>query len=246
MSLFGIKKEENHVVLSVFGIHMKFKQSSFNGYRIHGDNNRIIVVKDGKERLLGKFETIKGLEIKINGNNNYIKIACNNFSGSSIELHSDNSKIIINDSPRIFGLNVHTCCGNNQKLIWGEGSHTWGTYINLNEEGAVCIIGKNCMFSTLISIWPTDGHVIFDSNTDAILNNDKKGVIIGDHCWICQSVMLGKNSVIPNNCVVGAYSVVTKAFEKENSIIAGNPAKVVKENIKWDIRTPYEYAKYNS
>ena len=50
-----------------------------------------------------------------------------------------------------------------------------------------------------------------------------------------------KNTTIPNGCVVATRSIVTRNFEKENCIIAGSPAKVVKENISWDRQRPQNY-----
>jgi acetyltransferase-like isoleucine patch superfamily enzyme len=61
-----------------------------------------------------------------------------------------------------------------------------------------------------------------------------KRIIIGDHVWIGMNVIVLKGSRIPNGCVVASGSVVTKAFEKENCLIGGNPAKVIKENVTWD------------
>jgi serine acetyltransferase len=42
-----------------------------------------------------------------------------------------------------------------------------------------------------------------------------------------------KNAKIPNDCVVGACSVVAKAFDDSNVVIAGNPAKVIREDVLW-------------
>lgn len=43
------------------------------------------------------------------------------------------------------------------------------------------------------------------------------------------------------NSIVGACSVITKQFEEENVILAGNPAKIVKQNVKWGRKGPDEY-----
>ena len=53
-----------------------------------------------------------------------------------------------------------------------------------------------------------------------------------------------KNTLIPDNCIVGISSVVTKKFETKNCVIAGNPAKVVKEDIKWNRMRPKQYLEY--
>ena len=87
------------------------------------------------------------------------------------------------------------------------------------------------MFSWGINIMIGDGHQIIDKQTTQNLKNDICRT--EDHVWICHNSFLSKNCYIPRGCIVGANSVVTKKFTKESCVIAGNPAKVVKENIEW-------------
>ena len=55
-------------------------------------------------------------------------------------------------------------------------------------------------------------------------------IIIGENCWIGSHVRICKGVTIGDNSVVAACSVVTKDVPA-NSIVAGNPAKVVKTDI---------------
>ncbi len=59
------------------------------------------------------------------------------------------------------------------------------------------------------------------------------GIFIGERVWLGSHVKVLKGVSIGNGCVVGAGSVLTKSFP-ENVLIAGNPAKILKENIHWD------------
>ena len=65
--------------------------------------------------------------------------------------------------------------------------------------------------------------------------NDYKKWDNSDPIKINKNVWIGANSVIlpgvniGKNCIVGAGSIVTKSFE-ENSIIGGNPAKLIRKN----------------
>ena len=55
---------------------------------------------------------------------------------------------------------------------------------------------------------------------------------IGNHVWIGTSAIILKGSVIRENSIVAAGAIVSGEFPP-NSVIAGNPAKVVKKNVVW-------------
>ena len=55
-----------------------------------------------------------------------------------------------------------------------------------------------------------------------------KDITIGKNCFIgCNSIIL-KGTVLGDGCVVGAGAVVAGKF-RDNCVIAGNPAKVIRE-----------------
>lgn len=58
-----------------------------------------------------------------------------------------------------------------------------------------------------------------------------KPVKIGQNCWFGSNVTVLGGVVIGSGCIVGAGAVVTKSFP-ENSIIVGNPAKIINKRIK--------------
>ena len=49
-----------------------------------------------------------------------------------------------------------------------------------------------------------------------------------DKVWIGNGCMIQKGAHVPNNCVIGARSVVTGSKFDNHTIIVGNPAKSVK------------------
>ena len=59
-------------------------------------------------------------------------------------------------------------------------------------------------------------------------------VVIGYHVWIGNRAILLKGVHIPNDCIIGTASVVTKRFEEEHVCIAGVPAKIVKRDVSWN------------
>ena len=112
------------------------------------------------------------------------------------------------------------------------------------ENDTQILIGKNCMFSSHLVFSCTDCHSILDMENNLL--NRAKTIEVGDHVWIGRNVTLTKSAKIPNGCVIGFNSVVAKKFEKDNCAIAGNPAKVIKENIKWHSRKPDLYEENQS
>jgi acetyltransferase-like isoleucine patch superfamily enzyme len=99
-------------------------------------------------------------------------------------------------------------------------------------SGSILRIDRSCMFSRDIQIRCGESpHLIFDS--DGKYLDVSEGVLIGKHCWVGEQVYVTKNVSLPDNSIVGARSVVTKRFSKTQCAIAGNPAKVVRENVVW-------------
>ena len=90
------------------------------------------------------------------------------------------------------------------------------------------------MFSWGIEIWGGDGHPTFDTASGRRINSFTQPLRIGDHTWIGKGAMIHKNARIPPNTIVAHSAVVTRKFCDEFTVIAGNPAKVVKENVRWE------------
>jgi len=106
-------------------------------------------------------------------------------------------------------------------------------------------IGQNCLinnvnFSTEPYLIEIGNHVAIAAGTDFIThdgavwcfreemqNADLFGTIkIGNNVFIGNNCTILPNTVIGDNCIIGAGSVVRGQFP-DNSVIIGNPAKVV-------------------
>ena len=93
-------------------------------------------------------------------------------------------------------------------------------------------IGDNTMIAWQSILMDTDQHTIYNFN-DTVINQDKK-ITIGNDVWIGARSFILKGSKIPDGCIVGANTTVSKVFSQKNAIIAGNPTKILKENIRWN------------
>ena len=72
-----------------------------------------------------------------------------------------------------------------------------------------------------------------DSFRHEIINPDED-IQIGSNVWICDSVTILKGSNIPDGCTLGYHSFVNKKFDQANCLLAGTPAKCIKNNIRWE------------
>ena len=150
------------------------------------------------------------------------------FRNSQIVLTKNNFVYIGISSWKIRALNIN--CDIGASVVIGDDFSCHGVDIESQERALVCI-GADCQFSREILIRNGDGHPIYQSGK--ILNR-AKDVFIGNHVWVGQRAVILKGSKVPNGSVVGCASVVTKDFSIDsNIVIAGNPARKVKENIHW-------------
>lgn len=63
--------------------------------------------------------------------------------------------------------------------------------------------------------------------------SEERDITIGKRCYIGSASLFSPNTRIGDNCLVGLGSVVTKRFEIDNAVIAGQPASVIRENYDW-------------
>lgn len=92
-------------------------------------------------------------------------------------------------------------------------------------------IGRDCTVSWDCLIMDSDTHPILDKDKKNVLNPNQD-IEISDHVWLCSGVKVFKGSSIPQNCIVGSGSVITKKLNKCNAIYVNNIA--VKESITFD------------
>lgn len=182
--------------------------------------------------------------LRINGNNNQIIAGKNkNSSRVSIQIYGDNNKIYIGEDVLVNGIIdigfKHHNKVDNAIIKIGKGSHINSVTMVILEPDSQIVIGEDCLFASEVDIWASDTHSITD--LDGKLLNYGGHVEIGDHVWLGKGVKISKYVTIPNNSIVGWGSVVSSKFDIPNVLIAGNPAKIVKQNINWNKLSPYNY-----
>jgi acetyltransferase-like isoleucine patch superfamily enzyme len=91
-------------------------------------------------------------------------------------------------------------------------------------------IGNEVIFGPEVKIFSENHNYSNPDQTIKAQGVSRKGVSIGDNCWIGGGVTILDGVTIGDGSVIAAGSVVNKSVP-ENSIVAGIPAKVIKSRI---------------
>lgn len=95
--------------------------------------------------------------------------------------------------------------------------------------GSNVFFGPNCSLMTpLHPLRWQERNIKFKDDKTAYDDEYAKPINIGDNCWISANVVITGGVTIGEGCVIGAGSVVTKDIPA-NSLVAGNPCKVIRE-----------------
>lgn len=203
---------------------MRFRRKK--GFIVSG-NSGANFVNIGKDIIFNGRNTINFWR---NSADNVVKLGNGIYCSSlKIVFKGNNNTLIIGDNVRFTGRIL--IVGKNRTVTIGDNTTAQGVYILSRDEDVT--IGSDCMFSREIEIRATDVHKIYDLDTGERVNYAEP-VLIGDKVWIAARAIVSKGATVPDGCVVGAASFVNKKFEQQNAIIAGIPAKLVRENIRWE------------
>ena len=190
--------------------------------------------KKGKLKVINKGSILRNCRFISTGKNNQIFFGAGGyFEKCTFLMYGNNNKVIIGDNCLSKFVEFYIEDDNGTIQV-GRKTHLCGKAHLAVIESTKIIIGEDCLFSSDITFRTGDSHSILDLYGNRI--NPSNDIIIKDHVWIGHKVSINKNVIISDNSIIGAGSIVTKPFDKGNVIIAGVPAKIVKENINWDYK----------
>lgn len=166
----------------------------------------------GNRIEFGRHIVLRNCSVRFEGNNHTLRLGDGiKLENVSFFFEKDDSDICIGDGTWI-GPGCELSAFDHSKIEIGKGS----------------IFAKQCMIRT------SDSHII--KNADEEVINQPKDITIGSHVWLGQQTFVLKGASIPDGCVVGARSTVTASLHAEqNSIIVGQPAKMIKQEIRWEL-----------
>lgn len=96
--------------------------------------------------------------------------------------------------------------------------------------GGGLVIGDDCIVGQYFSCHPENHNYDNLSLPIRLQGVNRKGIAIGQNCWIGSKVTILDGVKIGDGSIIAAGSVVTNSFP-ENSIIGGVPAKILKKRL---------------
>ena len=180
-----------------------------SGKLILHPNARLILAKDSKMVLNGSLE-LGANQIKDNERSSFIRIDREGV------LETAGRFLLYYDADVIVFKNGH--------LKLGSGFCNSNVKIRCTEH---IEIGEDVVISHDVTIMDSDAHEICNEGYVKT-----KPIKIGNHVWIGSRAMILKGVTIGDGAIVAAGSIVTKDVPA-GCLVAGNPARIMKENQAW-------------
>lgn len=174
--------------------------------------------------------------------------------GRESRLSSESSKLCVGQDTCI-DYNTHIRAGMNSSIYIGNNVSISDRCIVGASEGGEIIIGedttinscmymeasmssikfgRDCMFSYFVKM-NSGSHTLYDNVTGENITH-RDGITLGDHVWVGMGATFVDGCTVGDGSVIGASSVVTKDIPSHVTC-AGNPARVLRENVRWDRNT---------
>lgn len=167
-----------------------------------------LYVYNGKDNVVDIDDSVEAFDIKIivKGNHNHLVVKKGAYIRGVIELIGDGNRITLGE-----------------RTVIGGG-------LIMAHHGTTITIGNDCLISGAVNIRTSDSHSILDADGNRL--NPEKDIVIRDRVWFGKDVTVMKGCVIGNDVVVGTLSLVCKEVPS-NTVVAGIPARVIRENTTW-------------
>ena len=145
----------------------------------------------------------------------------------------------ITNKVNFFNYLKFSAIGGGKKIYWpvhksSEVTHPQNIYVGINSNAGTrpgCYlqgnggihIGNYVHFASNIGVI-SGNHDLYNQ-----MKHETREVRIDDYCWIGMNVVILPGVHLGPRTIVGAGSVVTKSFPDGYCVIAGNPARMIKE-----------------
>ena len=197
--------------------------NSLEENRIIGGEN--IVFKNSEIRFAGKGNILfceKGVTL----------------SDSQIKFFGDDCVIYLSSNSHLYTLDVTVY--RNSAIYFGKNNYFNGSFHAIASERKNIIIGDGGIFSFGIWVRTSDTHLVYNADNNQRIN-PSKSILLGDHVWIGQDVMILKGSEIGSGSILGAKSLCSGKKIPSNTSWGGNPAKEIGKGVFWSSESVHNW-----
>lgn len=199
------------------------KQIAINGTILQTTIN---IKRKNRIKIAGHVHYCK---LMIDGNDNHINTN-GNVCHTIIKINGINNNVVIEDGVIIEKAKI-VIRGSNCCVTIKKGTTIGSAYIVCMGKKNSITVEEECMLAENIDIWSTDAHPIYKD--DGKIVNPSRPINIGKHVWLGKGSRILKGVNIGTNSIIAMGAIVT-ADIPNNTICAGIPAKVIKENVNWN------------
>lgn len=182
---------------------MSEKQKMINGEMYRPDDPELVTLHQHCMRELEKFNHISMTQTEERAQ---ILKSLFGSTGNNIKIQSD--------FKCDYGFNIHV------------GENFYANFNCVLLDVAPIRFGDNCMLAPQVGIY-TATHPLNPAKRNSGLEFANP-ITIGDNCWIGGMAVINPGVTLGNNVVVASGAVVTKSFG-DDVVIAGNPARAIKQ-----------------
>lgn len=106
----------------------------------------------------------------------------------------------------------------------------WGTYF-ANQGGGIITLGHGTYIGPNVGIITTN-HDPLDPDS----HRPPADITFGRACWVGMNSVVLAGVTLGDHTVVGAGSVVTRSYPEGHCILAGSPARKIRDLVHWSLR----------
>jgi acetyltransferase-like isoleucine patch superfamily enzyme len=127
--------------------------------------------------------------------------------------------------------------GNGFKLsVADTGRVSFGPGFVLSAESQIVCreritFGRDCLVSWDVLLLDGDFHPLIAE--DGTTSETRSPISVGDRVWIGARACVLKGVTLADDVVVGAGAIVTKPHAESRVLLGGNPARVIREGVRW-------------
>ena len=119
---------------------------------------------------------------------------------------------------------------NAQNVYVGKNSHINHLCCVWAGENSQIILGDNLLMGPGVCIF-SGNHSTIKGQPMTLQERKEESIVIGDDVWLGAHSVITAGTHIANGVIVAAGAVVTRSITQENVIVAGIPAKIIKERL---------------